>query len=646
MAAPPTRRPLPTRIAIEAPEPLLDCGRYRAKRCVGDTLCVSATVFRDGHDTLRAAIRHRAPGARRWGEAEMRRVDADRGGDRWEGHVVLDRPGRWRLTIEAWSEPFATWSQELTRRLAGGQKEIGSELIEGGDLLREAADRARGDGARQISAAAAVLTDEARPTQERSLVALAEPLAQAVAAAPDRAHPALLEREIEVEVERTRARFGAWYELFPRSWGGLAGVQRILPELAELGFDVLYLTPIHPIGHTNRKGRGGSLQAGPQDPGSPWAIGSPEGGHTAIHPGLGTIEDFDRLVAAAADHGIEIAMDFAIQCSVDHPWLREHPEWFQHRPDGTIKYAENPPKRYQDIVNVDFDCQDSRALWKALRDVVRFWADHGVRIFRVDNPHTKPLPFWEWLIERIRADYPETIFLAEAFTRAAMMKTLAKLGFSQSYTYFTWKNSRHELTEYVSELARSGMQEYYRPNFFVNTPDILTEYLQVGGPPAFAARLVLAATLAPSYGIYSGFEHFENAPAAPGSEEYLDSEKYAIRQRALDGPLLPLVGQLNAIRREHVALQHLDNITFLATENEALIAYVKQTGPSTIAVAVNIDPRFTQEGLAVVPARELGLGSSFAALDLLSGERFRWQTGANYVRLAPGGAHVLQLGRS
>ncbi|MBX5440471.1 MAG: alpha-1,4-glucan--maltose-1-phosphate maltosyltransferase, partial [Solirubrobacteraceae bacterium] len=437
------------------------------------------------------------------------------------------------------------------------------------------------------------------------------------------------------DVDRVRARFGAWYELFPRSWGGLAGVAAHVPRLAALGFDVLYLPPVHPIGVTNRKGRNNALVAEPGDPGSPWAIGSADGGHDAINPEIGTLEDFERLVGTCREHGVELALDFAIQCSPDHPWLTEHPEWFQRRPDGTLKYAENPPKRYQDIHNVDWDCEDWRGLWAALRDVVRLWVDRGVRIFRVDNPHTKPLPFWEWLIADIRGRDPDVLFLAEAFTRAAMMRALAKVGFNQSYTYFTWKTSRWELQEYLTELTRSGMERYYRPNFFANTPDILSEYLQHGGPPAFAPRLLLAATLSPTYGIYSGFERFEHVAVRPGSEEYLDSEKYEIKRRVLDGPLLPLIETVNRVRREHPALQHLTNLRFLETESDALIAYAKRHGDDVVIVVVNLDPHHAQEGVVVVPY-ELGLPPAFAVRDLLApGERWDWQIGRNYVRLDP-----------
>ncbi|HEY7198360.1 MAG TPA: alpha-1,4-glucan--maltose-1-phosphate maltosyltransferase, partial [Gaiellaceae bacterium] len=406
------------------------------------------------------------------------------------------------------------------------------------------------------------------------------------------------------------------------------------------GFDVLYLPPVHPIGHTNRKGPNNSLEAGPGDPGSPWAIGSEEGGHTALHPGLGTLKDFERLVAAAREHGIEIALDYAIQCSPDHPWLTEHPDWFHRRPDGTLKYAENPPKRYQDIYNVNFDSEGWGALWDALRDVVLFWVGHGVEIFRVDNPHTKPIAFWEWLIRTVRAEHPGVVFLSEAFTRPRVMETLAKAGFSQSYTYFTWRNTKAELAEYVNELAHTSVHEYFRPNFFVNTPDILHAYLQEGGRPAFEARLVLAATLSPSYGVYSGYEHVENVPVRTGSEEYLDSEKYEAKERALDGPLIPLMAGLNAIRREHPALRRIESVSFLETENDALIAYGKREEEDVVLVCVNLHPRAAAEGVVVVPA-SMGLPPAFHVRDLLTGEGHSWRIGRNYVRLEPGASHVL-----
>jgi starch synthase (maltosyl-transferring) len=439
------------------------------------------------------------------------------------------------------------------------------------------------------------------------------------------------------------ARFGSWYELFPRSWGGFDGVRAVLPQLAELGFDVVYLPPIHPIGRSNRKGRNNSLDAGQNDPGSPWAIGSAEGGHDAIHPELGTLAQFEKLCAAAKKHGIEIALDFAIQCAPDHPWLKEHPEWFNRRPDGTLKYAENPPKKYQDIYNVNFDSEDWRGLWEALRDVVLTWVKRGVTVFRVDNPHTKPVPFWEWLIDEVRREHPDVIFLAEAFTRPAMMTTLGKAGFAQSYTYFTWKNTRWELLEFIAQLL--DWKQTYRPNLFANTPDILHEYLVAGGRPAFEARLVLAATLSPSYGIYSGYESFENVPVRPGSEEYLDSEKYELKKRSLDGPLLPLVALLNRARRDNPAFHHLDNVTFLETENDQLFAYLKRTGDNVVVVVVNLDPTTAQEGVCILPASS-GLPPAYRVRDLLAGADagWTWHIGRNYVRLAPGQSHVLRIG--
>jgi starch synthase (maltosyl-transferring) len=447
----------------------------------------------------------------------------------------------------------------------------------------------------------------------------------------------------EVDVDRELARFGSWYELFPRSWGGFDGVRAVLPQLAALGFDVVYLPPVHPIGHSKRKGRNNALEAGPKDPGSPWAIGSEEGGHDAIAPELGNLAQFEKLCAAAKQHRIEIALDFAIQCSPDHPWLKEHPDWFNRRPDGTLKYAENPPKKYQDIYNVNFDSEDWKNLWEALRDVVLTWVKRGVTVFRVDNPHTKPVPFWEWLIDEVRREHPDVIFLAEAFTRPAMMTTLGKAGFAQSYTYFTWKNTRWELLEFVAQLLE--WRETYRPNLFTNTPDILHEYLVTGGRPAFEARLVLAGTLSPSYGIYSGYENVENVPAKPGSEEYLDSEKYEVKKRALDGPLLPLVAALNRARRENVAFQHLDNLTFLETENDSLFAYLKRTDDNTVVVVVNIDPLSSQEGVCIVPV-STGLPPAYRVHDLLTADAadWTWHIGRNYVRLAPGQSHVLRIG--
>jgi starch synthase (maltosyl-transferring) len=645
---------------IQYPAPSVDDGRYPVKRCIGDRVEVEADVFRDGHELIRAVVRYRGPGDPQWHESELSRIDAHLGGVRWGGAFGVDRPGRWQYTIEAWTDVFGTWHDEFRRKVAAGRPDqrddasgraaggwLEGELSEGVVLLKAAAGQARSKSARAlIEHAYRELEDPAVPESAKHDVALGEGLLAAVEQDAERHGRVTLAEPLSIEVDRLRARFGAWYELFPRSWGGLAGVQRQLPRLAELGFDVVYLPPIHPIGLANRKGRDNSLVAGPEDPGSPWAIGDATGGHDAVHGELGTIEDVRSLTRAASSHGIDIALDFAIQCSADHPWLSEHPEWFHRRPDGTLKYAENPPKRYQDIYNVNWESPDWRSLWEALLAVVLQWVDCGVKVFRVDNPHTKPFAFWVWLIDEVHARDRDVVFLAEAFTKRSVMRHLGKLGFSQSYTYFTWKNSRWELTEYVSELAYSGEQEYFRPNFFANTPDILHEYLQHGGRPAFEARLVLAATLSPSYGIYSGYESLEAEPVRPGSEEYLHSEKYELKSRALDGPLLPMIARLNRARRECRALQEFSNVVFLDTANDGLIAYAKQSAGETVICVVNLDPHQPQEGLAVIPA-SLGLPPSFTVHDQLTGERFAWRIGHNYVGLTPGvrQAHVLRVER-
>jgi starch synthase (maltosyl-transferring) len=599
----PKAKTQPPRIQIQDIGPIVDCGRYPSKRTVGDTVDVWATIFRDGHEVLEASVRYRPASARRWRDAPMHLI----GNDRWTGSFEIDACGRWVYTIEAWVDRKATWVGELRRKVDAGQEDVSGELSEG-----------------------AVLFGVKTLTVEEGLEL----------EGGDRSGVTSLPKPLELDVDRTLARFGSWYELFPRSWGGFKGVAEALPRLADLGFDVVYLPPIHPIGTTNRKGKNNALRAKKGDPGSPWAIGSDTGGHDALNPELGTQADFDALLARAREVGIELALDFAIQCSPDHPWLKEHPEWFHRRPDGTLKFAENPPKRYQDIYNVNFDSEDWRGLWDALRDVVRHWVDRGIRVFRVDNPHTKPAAFWEWLIADIRSREPDVVFLSEAFTRPAVMTTLAKVGFAQSYTYFTWKNAKWELYELMHQIL--GWSEFYRPNFFTNTPDILTEYLHRGGPPAFEARLVLASTLSPTYGIYSGFEHFENVPVREGSEEYLDSEKYELKKRRLDGPLLPLVQRLNEIRRENPALQRIANITFLETESDQLIAYAKVERGNAVIVCVNLDPFGWQEGLAIVPA-SLGLPPAFGVRDLLTGESHGWRIGRNYLALAPGGSHVLRV---
>jgi starch synthase (maltosyl-transferring) len=631
-------KPPPARIHIQYPQPSVDAGRYPAKRTVGDLVEVSADVFRDGHEQMRAVVRYRAPGARRFTETPMTAVDAHHQGVRWAGEFPVDRPGSWQWTIQAWVDVFAGWRDEVSRKLGAGEANLSGEASEGALLLRDAAARARGSDRSVLEAVAGELE-----TGGEIGAALDPALAELVERNAERSEATELPRPLEIDVDRVLARFGSWYELFPRSFGGFRGVREQIPRLAELGFDVVYLPPIHPIGLTNRKGRNNTLVAQPGDPGSPWAIGDAGGGHDAIHPDLGTLEDFDDLVATAREHDIDIALDFAIQASADHPWLTEHPEWFNRRPDGTLKYAENPPKKYQDIYNLNWNCEDWQGLWNALLGVMRHWVDHGVRVFRVDNPHTKPMPFWEWLIKEIRAVDPNVIFLAEAFTRRAMMRALAKLGFSQSYTYFTWKSARWELEEYVNELANTPEADYFRPNFFVNTPDILTDELAHGGPPKFASRLVLAATLSPSYGIYSGYENFEHVQR-PGSEEYIDNEKYEIKKRSLDGPLLGLVQRLNRVRRDNPALQHLRGLRFLETQNDAVLAYAKRAGSNVVINVVNLDPVTPHEALVNVPY-DLGVPPAYTVTDLLDVARYDWHVGGNYVRIDPAErpGHVLRV---
>ena len=638
----PARRP--ARVRIGDPRPFVAGSSAGPKRTVGDQVELSAAVLRDGHEVLRADLRVKAPGAKGWTTVPMTHLDITSAGVRWAAAVTVDRPGRWTWTVRGYVDPLASWRDELARKVAFGEPDLSSELAEGALLLGDYASRASKDDRPTLLDAQATLADTSRSQEERAERALHPSLAAVADRWPDISTGAQLAPQ-PLDVDPVLARFGAWYELFPRSWGDLAGVRRRLPALAELGFDVIYLPPISPIGLTNRKGRNNTLVAGPEDPGSPWAIGDATGGHDAVHRDLGTVADLEALVTDARALGMEIALDLAIQCSADHPWLTEHPEWFQHRPDGTLKYAENPPKKYQDIYNVDFDGEGWKGLWRALADVVLAWVDRGVRVFRVDNPHTKPVAFWEWLIAGVRQSHPEVIFLAEAFTYRAMTQELGRAGFSQGYTYFTWKQAKWELTEYVTELA-GPEREQFRPNFFVNTPDILTDQLQHGGEATFVSRLILAATLVPSYGIYSGYESYEHVAVRPGSEEYLDSEKFEARDRRLDGPLLPLVAELNAIRRSQPALRHLAGTRFLETENDGLIAYAKQHGDDTMLCVVLLDAEHAQEGVCIVPD-DLGLPPTFDVVDRLAGDRFTWQLGRNYVRLEPGAhpAHLLAVTR-
>jgi starch synthase (maltosyl-transferring) len=638
------------RVAIEDVRPQVDCGQFPVKRVVGERVLVSADVHADGHDVLAAAVLYRRNGASAWLDVPMSHVD----NDRWEAGFSVTDLGRYEYTVEAWVDRFGTWRHELEKKFAAGQA-IGNELLEGAALVRAAARRS---SVAELDECAAALEDVGTDDAERVEVALSDELAVLMAMHHDRARATRFEPVLEVVVERERARFGAWYEMFPRSAGSDPSRSATFDEaaqrlryVADLGFDILYLPPIHPIGRSFRKGPNNTLDAGPGDPGSPWAIGNESGGHMAIEPGLGTLADFDRFVATARTLGLEVALDLAYQVSPDHPYVADHPEWFRRRPDGSIKYAENPPKKYQDIYPFNFESDDWQALWAELKRIVEFWIGHGVTVFRVDNPHTKPYAFWQWALADLKRQHPETIFLSEAFTRPKVMKFLAKSGFSQSYTYFTWRNSKKEITEYFTELTQTDVREYLRPNLFANTPDILHAYLQRGGRPAFEARLILAATLGANYGIYSGFELAEHVPVRDGSEEYLDSEKYQIRIRNFDQPgtLAELIARVNEIRREHPALQRDWGLRFHDTDNPHILCYSKRSedGTDLIVVVVNLDPGGMQHGFVTLPLATWGIdaGASFEVVDLLSSERYLWRGESNYVRLDPPGrmAHILQV---
>jgi starch synthase (maltosyl-transferring) len=643
------------RVVIESVTPEIDCGEFAAKRVVGERVRVEADAFTDGHDRLVCVVRYRVAGQPEWRETRMQPLV----NDRWRGDFTVERLGRYEYTVAGWVDRFLTWRQDFARR--EDPADIAVALQVAVPLVREAAGRASGADADTLMGFAEALIG-GEGMEARRALALSEELEALMLRHPDRRFESVHERILAVQVDRERARFSAWYELFPRSvtddasekHGTFASTAARLPYVAEMGFDVLYLPPIHPIGRTNRKGRNNSLIPTPSDPGSPWAIGAEEGGHKSVHPALGTLEDFRKLCAQAERHGIEVAIDIALQCSPDHPYVQEHPEWFRHRPDGSIQYAENPPKKYEDIYPFDFDCDDWRALWSELESIFEFWIEQGVKIFRVDNPHTKPFAFWEWLIGEVTRKQPDVIFLSEAFSRPRVMHRLAKLGFTQSYTYFAWRNTKHELTEYLTELTASASREYFRPSFWPNTPDILHEYLQFGGRPAFMCRLVLAATLAASYGIYGpAYELLEALPRDPGTEEYLDSEKYQLRRWKLDEPasLAGFIARLNRVRRENPALHSDWSLRFHATENDNLLAYTKQTEDfgNIVLVVVNLDPHHMQSGHVEIPLEEWGIPADqpYQVHDQLSGARYLWHGRRNYVALDPqrSPAHVFKLRR-
>jgi starch synthase (maltosyl-transferring) len=652
------------RVVVERVLPEINGGRFPIKRTAGETVRVIAHVHADGHDVLAVRLRHRRGQvvAAPWIEIAM----APLGNDEWEASFIVGDVGTHEYTAEAWVDPFLSWRHGLEIKWKAGV-DVSLDLQEGAALVAAAAERSaparRRTGSRveaaghddreRLSAFAAIVAGDGE-VGVRTSAALDERLLELMLRHADRSLATAYPRVLRVSIDRERARFGAWYEMFPRSWGPAESRSATfleaaahLPNVAALGFDVVYLPPVHPIGTSFRKGRNNALAAAPGDVGSPWAIGSPAGGHKAVEPSLGTLEDFRAFVSAAERVNLEVALDLAFQCSPDHPYVHEHPEWFRHRPDGSIKYAENPPKKYQDIYPFDFESADWRALWDELLSVVTFWIGQGVRIFRVDNPHTKPYRFWEWLIAEVRRFHPDTIFLSEAFTRPKVMGYLAKLGFTQSYTYFTWRNSQEELREYFTELTTTPLREYLRPNLFTNTPDILHKYLQEGGPPAFRTRLVLAATLGASYGIYSGFELCENR-AVPGTEEYMNSEKYQVRHWDWDRPghIKDLVATVNRIRREHRALQYDAGLQFHESDNPHLIAYTKMSPDESdrLLMVVNLDSRHMQHGFIEVPATAFGAGDAAEVRDLLTGRTFSWQGTRQYVRLEPSlPAHILEL---
>jgi starch synthase (maltosyl-transferring) len=648
-------RAFPTAV-IENLRPLVDGGRYPIKRVVGEDLAVEADIFKDGHDVVAAVLKWRVVGASDWHETAMTHID----NDRWGGVCSLTENAIYEYTVESWTDTFRGWRHEFATKFKANIANLQSEALEGAQLLEEAAQRATNiDDYTRLRE----LSEKIQMTEnaEVNRIAQSSELEVLMSTYPDRSRSTQYAPAPRVIVDRIRARTAAWYEFFPRSAEGRADrgstLQDALPRIDDakaMGFDVIYFPPIHPIGHTNRKGRNNSVTSEPGEPGVPYAIGNEIGGHKAIEPSLGTLDDFLWLGDEVYGRDMEIALDFAINCSPDHPYVHEHPEWFYKRPDGTIKFAENPPKKYEDIYPLNFRSKNWRELWNEMVSIILFWAEYGVRTFRVDNPHTKPVAFWEYLISTVRAKFPDVIFLSEAFTKPKMMKTLAKAGFTQSYTYFTWRTAKQELTDYFTELTQTEMKEYFRGNLWPNTPDILPFHLQEGGPPAFRIRAVLATTLSSLYGIYSGFELCENAPI-PGREEYLDSEKYQFKERDWNAPgnIKPLITRLNRIRRQNRALQFYDNLRFYPAENDAILFYGKTTPAldNIIFVAVNLDPNQMQHCFVNIPLEDFGLDESeeYQMHDLLTDARYIWRGRRNYIELNPHleqAAHIFRLRRA
>jgi starch synthase (maltosyl-transferring) len=644
------------RVVIENITPRVDCGRFPAKRAIGESVAVEADVFTDGHDAVAAVLFYRHEGAQDWHAVPMSPL----GNDRWQAQFTPQSLGRYAFTVAGWVDHLESWRQGLGKKFEAGQ-DVELDLRHGAALARAVQERVRDADARTLKDWANAISDPVRDREERVVLAQSDMVHELGRRHPDPQTVARYEPALVVEVDRERARYSTWYELFPRSAGRTPGkhgtfadVAALLPEISAMGFDVLYLPPIHPIGVTERKGPNNNPQSAAGDPGSPWAIGGAAGGHKAIHPELGTLEDFRSLIAKAGEQGIELAMDIAFQCTPDHPYVREHPEWFLKRPDGSIQYAENPPKKYQDIYPFWFETPDWQALWTELKSVFDYWIAQGVRIFRVDNPHTKSFGFWEWVITEIKRTQPDVIFLAEAFTRPKVMYRLAKAGFTQSYNYFPWRNTKRELEAYLTEINSPPVSDFFRANLWPNTPDILPEYLQFGGRPAFTVRLVLAATLGASYGIYGpAFELMEDRPRESGSEEYLNSEKYQLRDWDRDRPssLKEFIGRVNRIRRENTALQSDHNLSFHTVDNDSILAYSKSNGAGTesVLVVANVDPHYTQSGWVTIDLRALGLPAetTFQMDDLLSGARYLWRGARNFVSLDPqhSPAHIFRVRR-
>ncbi|MBN1687668.1 MAG: alpha-1,4-glucan--maltose-1-phosphate maltosyltransferase [Candidatus Omnitrophica bacterium] len=640
-------------IIIENVTPEIDGGIFAAKSVVGDPFIVEADIFRDGYSVIAASLKYRKKNEEGWQEVPMKHYE----NDRWRGVLIPTDNTLYLYTLEAWADHLTSWFRFMEKKCPANSN-VSGDLAEGLQLIEKAETQAKGKDLKKISHFKNLLELSDGGSDEVLRIIQNEDFREAVLKYPVKDKLSSYGKELPLFVDRKRAEFGAWYEMFPRSQGKSKSKSgtfkdciRRLPDIKKMGFDVIYLPPIHPIGTTFRKGKNNSLEADKDSPGSPWAIGNKEGGHKAVHPELGTLEDFEDFVQAAREYEMEIALDLAYQCSPDHPYVKEHPEWFYRLPDGTIRYAENPPKKYQDIYPIDFYSEDHEALWEELRSIVFFWIAKGVRIFRVDNPHTKPLRFWKWLIDTVQEKYPDVLFLAEAFTRPKVMKYLAKAGFSQSYTYFTWRNQKWDLRQYLQELTMTEIRHYFRPNFFANTPDILHEYLQKGGRPAFKVRLVLAATLSGNYGIYSGYELCENKPIKEGSEEYLNSEKYEIRVRDWNQPgnIIDYIARINRIRAENPALQKHLNLEFFQSENEQILCYGKKTpdNSNVIVVVVNLDPFRPREDLVALPIWKFGIEEwqTYQAKDLITGDKYYWKGSHNYIRLDPEvePAHILSL---